>query len=91
MLIKSIGALEHTGNNKLIVAGGVGANQLLRNKLRQACLQIGATVYYPRPSLCTDNGAMIAFAGWYRRRVAQNAGSIIARPRWPLDELLPVS
>jgi len=88
---KSIGALDHTGNNKLIVAGGVGANQQLRKKLRQACLQRGATVYYPRPSLCTDNGAMIAFAGWYRRHEAQNAGSIIARPRWPLDELLPVS
>ena len=88
---KSIGALEHTGKTKLVVAGGVGANQELRRKLRLACLERGATVYYPRPALCTDNGAMIAYAGWCRRNEAQLSASIIARPRWPLDELSPVS
>lgn len=88
---KSIAALKHTGNNKLVVAGGVGANQQLRRKLRQACSELGATVYYPRPALCTDNGAMIAYAGWCRRHEAQSSARIIARPRWPLDELSPVS
>jgi N6-L-threonylcarbamoyladenine synthase len=49
-------------------------------------------VYYPKPHLCTDNGAMIAYAGWCRRVTAQSkVPRIVARPRWPLDELTPPS
>jgi N6-L-threonylcarbamoyladenine synthase len=46
-------------------------------------------VYYPKPALCTDNGAMIAYAGWCRRTARAEGSRIVARPRWPLDELAP--
>jgi N6-L-threonylcarbamoyladenine synthase len=83
-------ALEATGLTRLIVAGGVGANTALRASLADLGRRVGARVYYPRPALCTDNGAMIAYAGWCRRAEA-TAGlpRIVAKPRWPLDELTP--
>jgi N6-L-threonylcarbamoyladenine synthase len=83
-------ALEATGLVRLVVAGGVGANRALRASLAELGSRSGVRVYYPRPSLCTDNGAMIAYAGW-RRCVAADARlpRIVARPRWPLDELEP--
>ena len=83
-------ALEATGLTRLVVAGGVGANRALRASLAELGRQVGARVYYPKPALCTDNGAMIAYAGWCRRtqRRAQ-VPRIVARPRWPLDELEP--
>ena len=83
-------ALEATGLTRLIVAGGVGANTALRASLADLGRRVGARVYYPRPALCTDNGAMIAYAGWCRRTEG-TAGlpRIIAKPRWPLDELTP--
>jgi N6-L-threonylcarbamoyladenine synthase len=83
-------ALERTGLRRLIVAGGVGANRALRASLAAMGHDIGAGVYYPKPALCTDNGAMIAYAGWCRT-VGATAGPprIVARPRWPLDELTP--
>jgi N6-L-threonylcarbamoyladenine synthase len=83
-------ALEATGLDRLVVAGGVGANRRLRTSLEALGRRHGARVYYPRPALCTDNGAMIAYAGWCRRSAAR-AGTqdIVAKPRWPLDELLP--
>jgi N6-L-threonylcarbamoyladenine synthase len=83
-------ALEATGLERLIVAGGVGANRALRASLADLGRRVGARVYYPRPALCTDNGAMIAYAGWCRRTTAA-AGlpRIVAKPRWPLDELTP--
>jgi N6-L-threonylcarbamoyladenine synthase len=83
-------ALEATGLERLVVAGGVGANRALRASLADLGRRVGARVYYPRPALCTDNGAMIAYAGWCRRTAAE-AGlpRIVAKPRWPLDELTP--
>ncbi len=82
-------ALEATGLTRLVVAGGVGANRALRESLADLGRRIGARVYYPRPKLCTDNGAMIAYAGWCRRGAAVSAPRIVAKPRWPLDELTP--
>jgi N6-L-threonylcarbamoyladenine synthase len=83
-------ALEATGLTRLIVAGGVGANRALRSSLAALCSTLGARVYYPKPALCTDNGAMIAYTGWCRSAAADaQPRSIVARPRWPLDELTP--
>jgi N6-L-threonylcarbamoyladenine synthase len=83
-------ALEATGLARLIVAGGVGANRALRASLAELGRRVGARVYYPRPALCTDNGAMIAYAGWCRRAAAsEGLPRIVAKPRWPLDELTP--
>jgi N6-L-threonylcarbamoyladenine synthase len=82
-------ALEATGLQRLVVAGGVGANRALRASLAELGRQIGAHVYYPKPALCTDNGAMIAYAGWCRRGASALEPRIVARPRWPLDELAP--
>tara|TARA_B100000029_G_scaffold516552_1_gene630819 strand:- start:517 stop:1578 length:1062 start_codon:yes stop_codon:yes gene_type:complete len=86
---KCLRALEHVDSNQLVVAGGVGANRQLREKLKQACVVRGVNVYYPRPALCTDNGAMIAYTGWCRRQQAQTSTQIIVKPRWPLNELTP--
>lgn len=87
---KSLRALEHTGLDKLVVAGGVGANQRLRTDLRAAAASRGARVYYPRPEFCTDNAAMIALAGRMRLERGEREGlAIRARARWPLDELRP--
>jgi len=82
-------ALEATGLTRLVVAGGVGANRALRASLAELGRQVGARVYYPKPALCTDNGAMIAYAGWCRRSTGAHEPRIVARPRWPLDELAP--
>jgi N6-L-threonylcarbamoyladenine synthase len=84
-------ALESVGLERLVIAGGVGANRALRERLKADGRRYGFVVHYPRPGLCTDNGAMIAYAGW--RRFGEAAGGIpqiVARPRWPLDELAPV-
>jgi len=85
-------ALEATGLDRLVIAGGVGANKLMRASLATLGKQVGVRVYYPRPALCTDNGAMIAYAGWCRHTQAARdwPPRIIARPRWPLAELGPV-
>jgi N6-L-threonylcarbamoyladenine synthase len=82
-------ALEATGLTRLVVAGGVGANRALRASLAELGRRVGARVYYPKPALCTDNGAMIAYAGWCRRSAGAYEPRIVARPRWPLDELAP--
>ena len=85
---KSVAAIATTGLERLVVAGGVGANKELRQRLRAAGERNGFRVYYPRPAFCTDNGAMIAYAGWSRRHTTTTeALRILARPRWPLDEL----
>jgi N6-L-threonylcarbamoyladenine synthase len=88
---KALRALDSTGHTALVVAGGVGANRRLRADLAEAAAKRGARVYYPRPGFCTDNAAMIAYAGYRRLAVGEHAGQAIrARPRWPLDELQPI-
>ena len=92
LAIKCRRALEQTGHKTLIMAGGVSANQRLRLKLSQATAKLGAQVNYPRPAYCTDNGAMIAFAGALRLQAGQADDlSLQIRPRWPLTELPSIS
>lgn len=87
---KAIRALKHTGLKQLVIAGGVSANQLLRERLEAELKKHQAQVYYAEPALCTDNGAMIAFAGWQRLKAGQRDGlSVSTTPRWPMSELLP--
>jgi len=87
---KALRALEHTGRDTLVVAGGVGANRELRAVLTRAATRRGVRVCYPRPEFCTDNAAMIALAGLYRLRAGEHAtGGIAVRARWPLTELQP--
>jgi len=88
LVIKCRRALKQTRLDRLIVAGGVSANRRLRAALDT---KLPGRVYYPPLALCTDNGAMIALAGWYRRAEAGRAGTIAVRPRWPLDELPPLT
>jgi N6-L-threonylcarbamoyladenine synthase len=74
---------------RLVVAGGVGANRLLRQELTERAARSGYAVYYPDLEFCTDNGAMIAFAGAKRLeyRERKDVLSFSVRPRWDLDEL----
>lgn len=88
LLIKSRRALEQTGFNRLVIAGGVSANKTLRNKLAELMAQRKGQVYYPRIEFCTDNGAMIAYAGMIHLKQQQYSDlAITVRPRWPLSEL----
>ncbi len=94
LAIKCRRALEATGFPTLVVSGGVGANRHLRAVLKRMGAGIGVQVRYPRPEFCTDNGAMIAYAGLVRLAGAEHdPGEIRAYPRWPLDDLplLPAS
>lgn len=87
---KSLRALQQTGLSRLVVAGGVGANRKLRERLDSSSRRKGWKVYYPEPDLCTDNGAMIAFAGARRFAAGQAGGGNFAVrvfPRWPLADL----
>jgi N6-L-threonylcarbamoyladenine synthase len=88
---KSLAALDDTGLKRLVIAGGVGANSLLRSQLNEACAKRGVRVHYPELHLCTDNGAMIAMAAAMRLQAGVEAASITyafdVKPRWPLDEL----
>jgi len=90
---KSLAALEQTGLDSLVVAGGVGANQQLRDELSTVAEENGHRVYYPEPSLCTDNGAMIAFAGALRLVHGQPSREAVrgftVQARWDLDALPP--
>jgi N6-L-threonylcarbamoyladenine synthase len=88
LVIKCERALQQTGQTRLVVAGGVGANQLLRSRLADLGRKLHAQVSYPRPAFCTDNGAMIAYAGCVRLRSGQGAGmGFGARARWNLADL----
>ena len=84
LFIKCARALKETGLNRIVLAGGVAANQTLRKRLAD----LDAELYYPPLAYCTDNGAMIAYAGAVRLAAGQSdATQIQARPRWPLEEL----
>jgi N6-L-threonylcarbamoyladenine synthase len=88
LAVKCERALKQTGARTLVVAGGVGANKRLRERLSQMGAARGVLVKYPRPEFCTDNAAMIAYAG-YRRLIAGQHDDlrIQATARWPLDTL----
>jgi N6-L-threonylcarbamoyladenine synthase len=91
LTVKCLSALKQTGLKRLVIAGGVGANAQLRASLNAAARRKHFKVYYPELEFCTDNGAMIAFAGAMRLQInpqaAQRDYSFNVRPRWPLDEL----
>ena len=85
---KCLRALKQTRLKRLVVSGGVGANRQLRAALNQAVSDRGGEVFYPRMEFCTDNGAMIAFAGAMRlKRATQGGYRFTVRPRWDLSEL----
>ncbi len=90
MVIKCRRALRQTGLTQLVIAGGVGANQALRDGLQALARKEGAALFYPRHEYCTDNAAMIAHAGCLRLRTGQHEPAAFnARARWPLDSLRP--
>jgi N6-L-threonylcarbamoyladenine synthase len=91
LVAKSLAALGETDLTRLVVAGGVGANQLLRRELTAGAQRQGYIVYYPDLEFCTDNGAMIAFAGAKRLEHGERHGVLrfSVKPRWDLDELTP--
>ena len=92
---KSLAALKDTGLRRIVVAGGVGANRLLRAQLNAACAQRGVRVHYPELHLCTDNGAMIALAAAMRLQSGQQQANrdyaFDVKPRWPLDAIAPAA
>lgn len=86
--IKCRRALKQTGLKRLVVAGGVSANRHIRATLIEMADRENTEIYFPRPEFCTDNGAMIAYAGCQRLLAGQQQGlEIFARPRWPISEL----
>ncbi len=88
LVIKCRRALEQTGLKRIVIAGGVSANQRLRADLAQLAQKVGGAVYYPRTEFCTDNGAMIAYAGMQRFKNGEVSGlAVQATPRWPIDQL----
>ena len=88
---KTLTALKDTGMRRVVVAGGVGANKLLRAQLNAACAKRQIRVHYPELHLCTDNGAMIAMAAAMRLQAGQQQANtdyaFDVKPRWPLDAL----
>ncbi len=84
LAIKCQRALKETRMQRLVIAGGVSANTRLRAELTR---RLPGQVFYPSLKLCTDNGAMIAHAGWYRRGEATRDGLIAVKPRWAIDSL----
>lgn len=88
LAIKCKRALKETGYKRLVIAGGVSANKKLRESLTQMMKNLGGEVFYPQPQFCTDNGAMIAYAGLLRLKQGQHSGlAIDVKPRWAMAEL----
>ena len=91
LAIKCKRALKQTGLKRLVIAGGVSANKQLRQTLAELMQQSGGEVFYPQPQFCTDNGAMIAYAGFLRLKQGQQQDlAIEVRPRWAMTELTAV-
>ena len=85
LAIKCQRALQETAIRTLIAAGGVSANRQLRQELQRRVRDMGAEVYFPRPEFCTDNGAMIAYAGYLKLQSGITEPlAFYARPRWPM-------
>jgi N6-L-threonylcarbamoyladenine synthase len=81
-------ALNQTGHRRLVIAGGVGANRRLRDRLEQVVRAADAELYFPRTEFCTDNGAMIALAGCLRMAAGMHLGApIAARANWELGAI----
>ena len=92
LVAKSLATLKATGLKRLVVAGGVGANRLLRDRLNDQSAFFKATVYFPPVALCTDNGAMIAYAAAERinaglESIGDKRHRFTIRPRWPLADI----
>jgi N6-L-threonylcarbamoyladenine synthase len=88
LVIKCQRALEQTGMRKLVIAGGVSANKRLREKLESELAKNNAEVFYARHEFCTDNGAMIAYAGCQRLLAGETSDLVLSvTPRWPLQNL----
>ena len=91
LAIKCKRALQQTKHQRLVIAGGVGANEKLHQRLKTLAKERRAEVFYPRLEFCTDNGAMIAMAGCIRLQANQQQALLIdARARWSLEDLQPL-
>ncbi|MGF1700651.1 tRNA (adenosine(37)-N6)-threonylcarbamoyltransferase complex transferase subunit TsaD [Photobacterium makurazakiensis] len=91
LAIKCKRALKQTGYKRLVIAGGVSANKYLRQELAKLMAGMKGEVFYPRTEFCTDNGAMIAYAGMQRLKNQETADlRVKAYPRWPIDQLKPI-
>ena len=91
LLAKSERALKQEKLNTLVISGGVGANQRLRQQATTVCKKLGGKAFYPRLEFCTDNGAMIALVGALRLQAGERTGlEVGVRPRWGLEELVAV-
>jgi N6-L-threonylcarbamoyladenine synthase len=88
LVAKSLQALHQTGLERLVVAGGVGANRRLRDALTQKAAAENFEVFYPPLEFCTDNGAMIAYAGAQRMLAGARSYEFSVRPRWDLNDLI---
>ncbi|UDG79711.1 tRNA (adenosine(37)-N6)-threonylcarbamoyltransferase complex transferase subunit TsaD [Candidatus Steffania adelgidicola] len=88
LMIKCQRALKLTGFQRLVIAGGVSANQSLRTRLGKMIFPRGGEVFFARPEFCTDNGAMIAYAGIMRIKTGMKTElAVSVRPRWSMEEL----
>ncbi len=91
LVVKCRRAVRETGCRRLVLSGGVAANRCLRERVDLMMAAEGGRSYYPRLVFCTDNGAMIAYAGWQRLRAGEQVAlGFSPRARWPLDSLPPV-